>query len=229
MQIVSHFTTATSQNRQSLTPSSKPSVEIKPVDDIQTASDNHSFFESAVTRLMDRLYGTALRFTRNSADAEDLIAESLEKAWKSLDKLEDREKFDGWMMRILSNSYISRWRRHKTHEKIFDDDVATDDLDDKDSLYAKLHQPFLLWYGTPEKKFLNELLKEDIEKALDALPDAYRIVVVMVQLLGFSYEEVSADLDVPVGTVRSRLNRGRRQLQDALWQNAQDAELTLPN
>jgi len=74
-----------------------------------------------------------------------------------------------------------------------------------------------------------KLLKEDIEAALDSLPDNYRIVVVMVQLLGCSYEEVSENLDVPIGTIRSRLNRGRKQLQDALWENARDAELVSPN
>jgi RNA polymerase sigma factor (sigma-70 family) len=192
-------------------------------------TNKHIFFEAAITRLMDRLYGTALRFTRNSADAEDLIAESMEKAWNNLDKLDDYEKFDGWMMRILSNTYISNWRRQKTHDKIFDDNLSADDNDDRDSLYAKLHQPFLLWYGSPEKAFLNKLLQKDIEAALDSLPDNYRIVVVMVQLLGCSYEEVSENLDVPIGTIRSRLNRGRKQLQDALWENARDANLTSPN
>lgn len=190
------------------------------------ATDRHIFFEAAVVRLMDRLYGAAMRFTRNPADAEDLIADSLEKAWNSLGQLDDLERFDGWMMRILSNTYITRWRRQQVHDRIFDDEPGVGDVDDTDSLYAKLHQPFLLWYGTPEKAFLDGLLRDDIEKALDSLPDGYRMVVVMVQLLGHSYEEVAAELDVPVGTVRSRLNRARKQLQDALWNNARDADLS---
>ena len=187
--------------------------------------DRHAFFERAITALMDRMYGTAMRFTRNATDAEDLIAESLEKAWHNLDSLEDVEKFDGWMMRILSNTYISQWRKKQTRDKYFDDEPAGDDLDDTDSLYAKLHQPFLLWYGAPEKMFLDKLLREDIEKALDGLPEHYRMVVIMVQMMGYSYEEASDELDVPVGTVRSRLNRARKQLQDALWQNARDENL----
>ena len=193
---------------------------------IVPASDRHAFFEAAVGRLMDRLYGAAMRFTRNPADAEDLIADSLEKAWNSLGQLDDPERFDGWMMRILSNTYITRWRRQQVHDRIFDDEPGVSDIDDTDSLYARLHQPFLLWYGTPEKAFLDGLLRDDIEKALDSLPDGYRMVVVMVQLLGHSYEEVAAELDVPVGTVRSRLNRARKQLQDALWDNARDAHLS---
>ena len=190
-------------------------------------TDKHAFFEAAVSRLMERLYGAAMRFTRNASDAEDLMAEALEKAWNSLDSLQDREKFDGWMMRILSNTYISQWRRQKVHDAIFDDDNCPHDLDDKNSLYAKLHQPFLLWWGTPEQTFVNNLLIEDIAKALDQISEAYCDVVVMVEVLGFSYEEVANDLEVPVGTVRSRLNRGRKMLQDALWQNARDAGLNV--
>ena len=185
---------------------------------------NRQFFETAITRLMDRLYGTAMRLTRNGSDAEDLLAESLEKAWGNLSNLDSREKFDGWMMRILSNTYISNWRRNQVHQKIFDDDVDTEEVDDTHSLYARLHQPFLLWWGTPEQTFLNNLLKEDIERAMDQLPEGYRIVVLMVQILGYSYEEAAEELNVPVGTIRSRLNRGRSQLQDALWHHAKEAE-----
>lgn len=194
-----------------------------PIPTMHNESEQRAFFESATIRMMDRLYGAAVRFTRNSADAEDLVAEALTKAWGCLDQLEDRNSFDGWIMRILSNTFVSQWRRQKTRNEIFDDDVYVDDLDDKDSLYARLHQPFLLWWGTPEQTFVNNLLEEDIEKAFDGLPDSYRIVAVMVEVLGFTYAEAAESLELPVGTVRSRLNRGRRQLQNALWQNACEA------
>ena len=186
-------------------------------------ADRQAFFTDGVTRLMDRLYGAAMRFTRNDDDAEDLIAETLEKAWKKLDTLDNRENFDGWIMRILSNTYISQWRRNRTRSEIFDDEPCTHDLDDRDSLYAKLHQPFLLWWGTPEKAFLDNLVVEDIDRALGKLPDAYREVVIMVEVLGFRYEEVAQQIEVPIGTVRSRLNRARRMLQESLWQTARDA------
>lgn len=188
-------------------------------------SDTRAFFESAVARLMDRLYATALRFTRDPADAEDVMAEALIKAWTSIHSLADRASFDGWMMRILSNTFVSQWRRKRCRDELFDDAVGTDDLDDGNSLYARLHQPFLLWFGTPEQTFVNELLKEDIERALDALADGYRAVVVMVEILGFSYAEVAEELGIPLGTVRSRLNRGRRQMQDALWPHAREARI----
>ena len=184
--------------------------------------DKHEFFESAVTRMMDRMYGAAMRFTRNESDAEDLMSASIEKAWKGFDRLEDRGSFDGWMMRILSNTYISQWRRNKTHEKVFDVTETADDLEDGQSLYARLHQPFLLWYGTPEKFFLDNLLLEDITRAMDRLSDVHREIVVMVEVLGLSYDEVARDMEIPVGTVRSRLSRARKQLQDSLWHNARE-------
>jgi len=186
-------------------------------------ANRQAFFADGVSRLMDRLYGAAMRFTRNADDAEDLVAATLEKAWHRLDTLDDRQYFDAWIMRILSNTYISQWRRNRTHSEIFDDEACTHDLDDRDSLYAKLHQPFLLWWGTPEKAFLDNLVSENIEQALGKLPDAYREVVIMVELLGFKYEEVAQQIEVPIGTVRSRLNRARRLLQDALWQTAREA------
>jgi RNA polymerase sigma factor (sigma-70 family) len=188
--------------------------------------DKHQFFEQAASALMDRMYAAAMRFTRNAADAEDLLATTLEKAWNNLDSLDDRNRFDGWAMRILSNTYIRQWRREKRRQDVFDDDTCTHELDDKDCLYARLHQPFLLWWGTPEQKFINNLLADDIQNALNSITDVYRDVVLMVEVMGFTYDEVAIELQVPVGTVRSRLNRGRRLLQNALWQNARDAGLT---
>jgi len=195
----------------------------------QSGADRKAFFEQAVGRLMDRLYGTAMRFTKNPVNAEDLLADTLVKAWKSFDSLESLENFDGWIMRILTNTYISQWRKLKSSEKLFEQGLPVDDLDDTHSLYARLHQPFLLWWGAPEQSFVNNLLAEDIERAIDQLPEAYRMVVIMVEVLGFSYNEASASLEVPVGTIRSRLNRGRKQLQNALWQNAEDAGLVSGN
>lgn len=93
------------------------------------------------------------------------------------------------------------------------------------SLFEELHQPFLLWWGSPEKEFFNKLLREEIEKAIDALPEAFRVAVVLSDLEGFSYREIAQILRLPVGTVRSRLARGRSLLQKALWGHAQEAGL----
>lgn len=91
------------------------------------------------------------------------------------------------------------------------------------SLFERLHQPFLLWWGTSEQEFLNKILRDDLERALDALPEVFRLPVILSDLEGFSYQEIADILHVPVGTVRSRLARGRSQLQRALWQQAREA------
>lgn len=93
------------------------------------------------------------------------------------------------------------------------------------SLFEKLHQPFLLWWASPEEEVITKLLREDMERALDALPEVFRIAIVLVEVQGYSYGEAAELLGVPIGTVRSRLARARAQLQRALWQHAKDAGL----
>lgn len=176
------------------------------------------FFEAEVERLMNRLYGTAIRLTRNRADAEDLVAEALSKAWANLERLEDRQSFEKWIFRILVNSFISDRRRRR--EKPAADMPEAGEEGETASLFDRLHQPFLLWWGNPEQKLLDKLLREDIEQAVDALPEAFRVAVVLVEIQGLSYAGAAEALGVPVGTVRSRLARGRALLQGNLWRQA---------
>jgi RNA polymerase sigma factor (sigma-70 family) len=183
-------------------------------------------FAARVDDLMDRLYGTALRLTRNRDDAEDIVAEAIGTAWKRRADLRDAERFEGWLFRILNNTFVSWLRRRRSRE---DREISSDTDDDNAdsggefSLFARLHQPFLLWWGTPEDEFLNRLLREDIQNALDQLPDDFRIAVILVEAQGHTYREVADMLDIPVGTVRSRLSRARSLLQCALWEQAQEA------
>lgn len=185
----------------------------------------HNFFAGKVARLTDRLYGTALRLTRNSDDAEDLVAETVAKAWAKLGELSDPLSFDAWILRILTNTFVSEWRRRRASPEVAMEPEPEDGEGEPFSLFERLHQPFLLWWATPEEEVIAKLLREDIEQALDALPDAFRIAVVLVDVQGYSYGEASELLGVPMGTVRSRLARGRAQLQRALWQHAKDAGL----
>jgi RNA polymerase sigma-70 factor (ECF subfamily) len=179
---------------------------------------DRAFFRAEIERLTDRLYGTALRLTRNSADAEDLVSEAVTKAWASLGQLEDRQAFEKWLFRILTNCFISG--RRATREKLME---KPDDAEELFSLFERLHQPFLLWWSNPEREFLNKLLREDIERALDALPEGFRAVVILVEVEGYAYAEAADLLRVPVGTVRSRLSRARSLLQRTLWDQAQAA------
>lgn len=179
-------------------------------------------FEQEVTRLMDRLYGTALRLSRNPDDAEDVVAEAVERAWARLDDLRDWQHFEGWLFRVLNNTFISMWRRRRTRqdrETAFDEPDSAASPDEHDfSLYRKLHQPFLLWWGTPQDQFLDRLLLDDLQRALDSLPDPFRVVVVLVEVQGYTYDEVADLMEIPVGTVRSRLSRARALLQKRLWE-----------
>jgi RNA polymerase sigma-70 factor (ECF subfamily) len=182
---------------------------------------NREFFEGEIRRLLGRLYGVALRLTGNQADAEDLVSEATIKAWSRLDQLKDRQAFPKWMFRILTNSYISS-RRQAASAPV---ECFEQGGEQSFSLFEKLHQPFLLWWSNPERELLNKLLGEDIERALDGLPENYRAVVVLVDIEGCCYDEVAASLGVPVGTVRSRLSRARSMLQRALWEQAEAAGL----
>jgi RNA polymerase sigma-70 factor (ECF subfamily) len=191
------------------------------------ATDDRRWFEREVVSALPGLYGTALRLTMNPTDAEDLVAEAVAKAWTRLDTLHERSSFRGWLFRILSNRFISERRARAARPML---EPLGDDADVAGfSIFERLHQPFLLWWGNPEQTFLDKVLREDLERAIDALPDVYRVAVVMADLQGLSYEAIGEALGVPIGTVRSRLARGRSLLQKRLWEHAVDAGLIAPN
>lgn len=193
-----------------------------------TAS-RREWFERRLAPLLDRLYGTALRLTRNPADAEDVVAEAVAKAWSQLGRLQDPQRFEGWLFHILTNTFISEWRRRRCRPQSASADITEpSELDSASfTLFQQLHQPFLLWWGSLEEQFFNGLLQEDLERALDALPDAYRVTIVLVEVQGYTYEEVARLLGIPVGTVRSRLSRARSRLQKMLWDQAREAGVVL--
>jgi RNA polymerase sigma-70 factor (ECF subfamily) len=186
---------------------------------------DRAFFEQEITGLLDRLYGTALRLAKNRADAEDLVAETVTKAWVNFGSLHDRQCFRGWLFRILTNTFLSECRKTAPLSIEALAEAQGEDEEPAFSLFDRLHQPFLLWWGNPEQEFLNKVLQQDLQKAVDALPEVFRVPVILSDLQGLSYQEIAETLGVPVGTVRSRLNRGRSQLQKALWQHAQEAGL----
>jgi RNA polymerase sigma-70 factor (ECF subfamily) len=178
-------------------------------------------FEDQVLGLLGCLQGVARRLTRNEADAEDLVAETVARAWRARGALECEQAFRAWIFRILNNTFISNVRRPDSRLQ-FDLSECGDDEDAHDfSLFEQMHQPFLLWFSNPEQEFLDKLLREDLERAIGALPDCYRMVVIMSDLQEFSYAEIADTLEIPVGTVRSRLARARAALQKNLWRQAE--------
>lgn len=179
-------------------------------------------FEKQVLALVGCMHGVARRLTRNDTDAEDLVAETVARAWKALDSLKSDAAFRAWIFRILHNTFVSERRRANARPQC--DPIEGEDLDEAEpvfSIFEQMHQPFLLWFSNPEQEFLDRLLREDLERALATLPEHHRVVVILADLEEFNYREIADALGVPVGTVRSRLARARGTLQKLLWQQAQ--------
>jgi RNA polymerase sigma-70 factor (ECF subfamily) len=178
-------------------------------------------FETEVLALLGPLHGVARRLTKNDADAEDLVAESITRAWRARASLVDGGAFRAWMFRILNNTFISE--RRKSSARPREETLVDESIDEGAfSIFERLHQPFLLWFANPEQEFLDKLLREDLDRALAALPEHYRVVVALADVEGLKYGEIAEALDVPIGTVRSRLARARGALQRALWNVARD-------
>jgi RNA polymerase sigma-70 factor (ECF subfamily) len=185
-----------------------------------------AWFGQAVEEALDSLYGLALRLTRNETDAEDLVAESVAKAWSAIDTLDDRNRFRSWLFRILHNRFVSDYRKSsvRPQETPYEETPAGDE-DELVALLIRQPDEFLSWWGNPEKEFFNNLLGETIMSAIESLPEVFRTTVMLVNVDGLAYDEAAEVLSVPAGTVRSRMKRGRTLLQKALWDHAKEAGL----
>jgi len=175
-------------------------------------------FESLFAGCVSAAFGIAMRLTRNQADAEDLIQDAAFLAHRGFASFEPGTNFRAWFFKILINAYYSRRRREKSRP-------VTSDLDDTPDLYiyARSGQAGFPTQGPdPAAELLDKLGTERIAEAINRLPDEYRTVSTLYFMDDLSYEEIARVLDVPVGTVRSRLHRGRKMLQKALWQVAEE-------
>ena len=188
--------------------------------------DIKAFFSRGIEESMDALYGTALRLAGAGADAEDLVAETVAKAWSAIATLEDRQRFRPWIFRILHNCFISNYRRRAVRpvESAYEEDS------DEGVVNLLNEQPddFLVWWANPERQFFNNMLGSAIMAAIDDLPEVFRTTIVLINVEGLTYDEAAEALGVPAGTIRSRMKRGRTLLQKALWRQARDAGLANP-
>lgn len=183
-------------------------------------------FSRNIEELTGSLYRMAFRLTGNSADAEDVVADSITKAWVSFAKLEDRSRFKPWIFRILHNCFIDEYRKKTSRpsETAYDENYV-DYGDEVLTIVFNQSEEFLNWWGDPERDFANHLLGEQIAEAIDMLPEQFRVTVSLVNVEGLSYDEAAEVLGVPPGTVRSRMKRGRTLLQKALWDQAKESGL----
>lgn len=170
-------------------------------------------FEKEALIHLDALYRTALRMTKNEGDADDLVQETFLKAYRFWDKFQEGSNCRAWLFKIMTNIFINNYRAKAWTPQIVD----LEDVDD-DFLFGQLSA--LGPSETPEKLFFNKVFDDDVKKAIDELPDDFRLVVILSFLEGFSYQEVADIVGLNIGTVKSRLHRGRKLLQKSLWEYA---------
>lgn len=172
--------------------------------------DRRRSFEAEALPFMQALYRTALRMTKNHNDAEDLVQEAFVKAYRFWDRFEPGSNCRAWLFKIMTNIFINEYRA-KARSPVA---VNIDDIDDN-FLYGQLAAGGA--GENPERKLFSKIFDDDINRAIDSLPDDFRVVVVLSFLEGFSYQEIAEIADLQLGTVKSRLHRGRKLLQKELY------------
>ncbi len=167
-------------------------------------------FEDIAFEYMDSLYSTALRMTRNTAEAEDLVQDTYLRAYRFFDKFEEGTNFKAWIFKILTNTFINKYRKKiRTPQQVQLEKVEFG-LENEN-----VQQGVKEWGGFDEANY-EELFDDDIKAALQQLSEEFRMVILLADVEGFAYKEIADIIDRPIGTVMSRLFRGRRMLQKVL-------------
>ena len=182
---------------------------------------DHATFADDAMPLMSGLYSAALRMTRNAADAEDLVQETYLKAYRAYERFEAGTNLKAWMYRILTNTYINAYRKKQRRP----DESDIDDVEDL-YLYRRIGGAEGAVLGRSAEDELMEMFGEDeVKVALEDLPEHYRLPILLADVEGFAYKAIAEILDIPIGTVMSRLHRGRKQLQKRLHGFAEEHRL----
>jgi RNA polymerase sigma-70 factor (ECF subfamily) len=177
--------------------------------DVKSDRDRAEFEELAL-RHLDALYAAALRLTKNERDAEDLVQDAFLRAYRFFDRFERGTNMKAWLFKILTNTFINRYRRTVKERALIEGPEREAVTDQFVSRAAADHA------ADPERHLLDRLVSDEVVKAIDALPVDFRMVVILADLQDFSYKEIADILEIPVGTVMSRLFRGRRLLERSL-------------
>jgi len=183
-------------------------------------ADQATFAEQAMP-LMDGLYSAALRMTRNPADAEDLVQETYLKAYRAFATFRDGTNLKAWLYRILTNTYINQYRARKRRPE-------ESDLEEVEDLYLYRRLGGLEGATagqSAEEELLEHLTSAEVKEALESLPEQFRMAVLLADVEGFAYKEIAEILDIPIGTVMSRLHRGRKAMQKRLYEFGKERRL----
>src|SRR5512141_425664 len=172
-------------------------------------------FQELAMKHLDPLYSAALRLTKNDRDAEDLVQDTFLRAYRFFDKFERGTNIKAWLFKILTNTFINRYRRSVKERSIVEGS-------ERDAVHERfISREASDYAANPEQFFFDRLLSDDVLRAIDSLPIDFRLVVILADLQEFSYKEVAEILECPVGTVMSRLFRGRTLLQKTLREYAE--------
>lgn len=178
------------------------------------SDDRHDRFVRDALPLLDQLYGAARRYTRNSIDAEDIVQETMVKAYASFHTYRDGTNIRAWLFRILTNTWINAYRTaQRRPEEVFAEAIT-------DAQLAAVARRSSVELASAELAALEAMGDDEVRRAVELLPDFQRIVVYYADIAGFQYKEIAEILDIPVGTVMSRLHRGRRNLRGSLVKSA---------
>jgi RNA polymerase sigma-70 factor (ECF subfamily) len=167
-------------------------------------------FEREALPLLNGMYAAAYRLTRNAADAEDLIQETFLRAYRGFHQFQPGTNLKAWLYRILTNTFINSYRKKQRQPQTISEDEVEDWY-----LYSKMAEEGL--EPSAETRVLESLPDEEVQEALSSLPEQFRIAVLLADVEGFSYKEIAEITGVPIGTVMSRLHRGRKALEKRLW------------
>ena len=178
---------------------------------MQAVKQKRSEFESLALVHMDTLFGAAYRLTRNPRDAEDLVQDALLRAYRFWDSFQQDSNCKAWLLRIVTNTFINEYQRKKRSREVLDAATAEQDATDGVLVQADASDK-----QSPERAMLQQSVSDDVQRALDQLPEDFRTAVILCDMQGLSYKEIAEIMACPVGTVMSRLFRGRKLLAAGL-------------